>query len=389
MAERHGTGPASPAGRRSTAGRLGTAGRRRAERRAIAAVLASGRFGSEDAAYALEDVLGAAFGCGAAVTSSGSGSIELALMAAGIGPGSEVLVPALTCSSVPDAVRAVGADPVAVDVHPDTGTMDAGAIGSAVTGRTAAAVVVDLFGCWRDSRHTLETVLAHGLFGVHDTATSFGADRTSPPPGSVQIASFHPSKVLAAGEGGVVLSGDAVLLERIRHLRSPGALAVRLGRTPPDPDERPGRSLRMSDLDAALAAVRFGSVGAVLAARRDVAAQWQARLAPLGNRLGLPSPGGHAFATYPVRLPDDVDRNAVLARLRDAGVPAGSGYPALITTTPEGERTRASHLGASLVTLVTHPGVKGVRPTDAMLDAGAAVLGAALGAVVGPAAHPR
>lgn len=363
---------------------LRTSSRLRAERRAVADVLASGRFGSEDSAYAFEDVLGEAFRCGAAVTSSGTASIELALLAADIGPGHEVLVPALTCSSVPDAVRAVGARPVAVDVRSDTGILDPDAVASAITARTAAAIVVDLFGCWRDSRHVLGTVLAHGLFGIHDTATSFGADRTPRPSGSVQIASFHPSKVLAAGEGGAVLGGDVALLDRVRHLRSPGALAVRVGRTPPGPDEPPGRSLRMSDLDAALAMARLPSIGDVVAARRDVAEQWRVRLGPLGHRLGLPAQDGHAFATYPVRLPEDVDRDAVLARLRDAGVPAGSGYPPLIGTTTEGGRTRAAVLAASLVTLATHPGVKGIRPTDALLDAGASVLLAAVGSSTRP-----
>ena len=356
----------------------------RAELRALAEVLSSGRFGSEDRAYDLEAALGSAYGCGVAVTSSGSAALELTLTAAGIGAGHEVVVPALTCASVPDAVRAAGASPVFADVQPGTGVMDPVRLRACLGRRSTAVVVVDLYGCTGGSKAAVAVARERGVLAIHDTAAAFGADRSPPPAGLVQITSFHPSKVLAAGEGGAVLSADHELLADVRYLRSPGALAVRGVPTPPAFDGRPGRSLRMSDLDAALALVRLAKLDQVLARRRAAAARWHAALEHLGGPLGLPDPEGHAFACYPVVLPEGVNRAALLAELRAAGVGAWPGYQAVHSAPPGGTDGSdpcpvASQLASSVICLPTHPGALGAAvPDPVTVEAASAFLGRAL-----------
>jgi dTDP-4-amino-4,6-dideoxygalactose transaminase len=342
-----------------------------AELDALRRVLESGRLGSEDETVALEEELATHTGHRVAVTtSSGSAAIELALRALDIGPGDDVVVPAFTCRAVADAVRATGARPVFADVVWPSGTVDAASVERAVTPRTRAVIGVDTYGAPAPV-HDLEALSdALGLALLVDQAQSFGA---RPPAGHLVVTSFHPSKVLAAGEGGAVLTDRVDLADRVRYLRSPGALQVRLGRPV---GATPGRSLRMSDLDAALARCRLPLLDQVVTARRVEARRWIDALAHAGAPVSLPDDDGHAYSCLPVLLHDRADRAAVLRALESQGLGVGPGYPALHGAwTIEDPCPLASDLAARSICLPTHPGVGG-RPVagEADLLAGSAAL---------------
>jgi perosamine synthetase len=323
---------------------------------ALRCALQSGRFGSEDETVAFELALIAHTGLGHAVTtSSGSAAIELALRALEIGHGAEVVVPAFTCRSVSDAVHAAGATPVYADVVWPSGTVDAHTVDRATGSRSRAVIAVDVYGAPAPIAQIAESTRRRGLSLIVDVAQSFGA--RSATDGDIVVTSFHPSKVLAAGEGGAVLTDSGDLADRVRYLRSPGALQVRLGRPV---DGGIGRSLRMSDLDAALARSRLRRVSSVLAQRREAAAQWIDEL----DRAGIPvthaDPDGHAFSSLPVALEHGADRAQVLGLLNEAGVNAHAGYPALHRLTAGFDPCpSATHLAEVVVCLPTHPGVTG------------------------------
>lgn len=268
-------------------------------------VLRSGRLGSEDEVYAFEHDLASSFGCTAVTTSSGSTAIELVLRALRLGPSDRVAVPAYTCASVADAVRAAGCRPTFVDVRVSTGTMDPAALGAALDTGVRAVVAVDQYGRNAELARLAAMTQPRLIPLIHDVAASFGLDRRDPGPGIVRVASFHPSKVLAAGEGGVVLTSDPALADDVRYLRSPGALAVRGFAPPAGRVGAPGYSMRMSDLDAALGRARLTRLDSTLASFAAAAASYEEAFRRVSvPDVVLPTREGHAFVSYPVMLRD-------------------------------------------------------------------------------------
>lgn len=334
---------------------------------ALRRVLEGGRFGSEDATVAFEQALTARTRLAHAVTtSSGSTAIELTLRALEIGPGAEVIVPAFTCRAVSDAVAAAGARPVYADVVWPPGTVDADTVARVIGPRARAVVVVDVYGAPAPVAAVAEVARHHDITVILDVAQSFGSGTggAGTTGADVVVTSFHPSKVLAAGEGGAVLTDRPELADQVRYLRSPGALQVRLGRPV---DGGIGRSLRMSDLDAALATRRLEDLSSVVAARRDAATRWAHELERAGSDLTFPDPDGHAFSTFPVAL-GARDRGPIIERLQRIGIRATAGYRPLHRLQGGADLCpTASRLGQELLCLPTHAGVSGAVQVTADL----------------------
>lgn len=169
-------------------------------------------------------------GCEHAVgVSSGLDALRLALMSVGIGPEDEVILPANSYIATALAVSAVGARPVLVDCDPQTYTIDANLIESAVTPRTRAIIPVHLTGQAADMDPILEVAERHGLRVIEDAAQSHGTLYKGRSCGSVGLAgcfSFYPSKNLGAcGDGGMVTADDPRLAQRLRTLRNYGQTA--------------------------------------------------------------------------------------------------------------------------------------------------------------------
>jgi dTDP-4-amino-4,6-dideoxygalactose transaminase len=279
----------------------------------------------------------------------------LSLRALSIGTGDEVVVPAFTCRAVPDAVRAAGATPTFADVVWPPGTVSASSIERVVTRRTRAVILVDVYGAPSPVEAAAEVTRCHDLTLIVDVAQSFGARLD--PGGDIVLSSFHPSKVLAAGEGGVVLTRRHDVAERVRYLRSPGALEVRLGHTV---DGGSGRSMRMSDLDAALARSRLDRIGSVLSDRRTAARRWLDAFELIGRTISHPDPSEHSFSTMAVRVDPACDRRFLLDRLRTLGVRATTGYrPLHLRQAGVDPCPVATLLGDTLICLPTRNGIGG------------------------------
>jgi dTDP-4-amino-4,6-dideoxygalactose transaminase len=194
-------------------------------------------------------------GCEHAVgVSSGLDALRLALMAVGIGPGDEVILPANTYIATALAVSAVGARPVLVDCNPQTYNIDVDLIESAVTPRTKAVVPVHLTGQAADMDPILEVASRHDLRVIEDAAQAHGTlykGRSCGSLGSIGCFSFYPGKNLGAyGDGGMVTTDDPELAARIRRLRNYGQ-TVKYRHT------EKGLNARLDTLQAAILSVKL------------------------------------------------------------------------------------------------------------------------------------
>lgn len=213
----------------------------------------------------------------ARVVSNGTVALEIALRALGIGPGDEVIVPALTFVSPAAAVRTVGAKPVFVDVSPDTWTIDPEWI--PLSRQTKALIGVDLLGhlCnWHDLDNTL---IGQDVFMIEDAAEAHGAVGQGRVAGShafISTFSFHANKTVTTGEGGAILTDDPDLAFEIRRLANHGMNDKR-----PYWHEVVGTNARMTNLTAAIGVGQMIRWDALVAARNQVATWYDERLADL------------------------------------------------------------------------------------------------------------
>lgn len=284
---------------------------------AIAGVLRDGRLLLGPAVEALEREVAAHLGvAGARAVASGTDALALALRAAGVEPGQGVLTVSQTAVATAAAVVLAGAVPVWVDVD-DTATMDLGSLELAIAGapvELAAIVPVHLYG--RPAAMALITATAdrHGLAVVEDCAQSYGAPIGERRCGSFGVAaslSFYPTKNLAGiGDGGMVVSDDRDLLDRVTALRQYGWDADRLSQVA-------GMNSRMDDVNAAVLRLRRRRVGDENERRRSIAARYAAALAGSPIEIVGAMADGHVFHQLVLRAPrrDDLARH-----LHDAGV---------------------------------------------------------------------
>ncbi|ROO51236.1 perosamine synthetase [Micromonospora sp. Llam0] len=213
----------------------------------------------------------------AAATSNGTVALHLVLAAAGIGPGDEVVVPALTYVATANAVAYCGARAVCVDVLPQTWCVDPAAVRAAIGPRTRAVVAVDLYGHPADYPALRALCDRHGLLLVADAAESFGATLDGRPVGGLADAttfSFFGNKVITSGEGGGVTTSDPAFADRMRLLRNQGM----------DPRRRYyfpvlGYNYRMTNLCAALLCAQLDRADEIIARRERVIAGYEEQLA--------------------------------------------------------------------------------------------------------------
>jgi perosamine synthetase len=288
---------------------------------AIREVLESGQLTMGPKVAELEELVAHAAGTSQAVAvSSGTAALHLAVLALGIGPGDEVLVPAYTFPATGNVVALAGATPVLVDVDPVTMNVDPADAQRRVTPRTKAVVAVHLFG--RPAR--IEELTDVPV--LEDAAGALGASRGGRPCGSLGTLacfSFHPRKVVTTGEGGAVSTSDEALAERVRSLRhhgwSPSASY--------DDLPAPAYNYRLSDVLCALGIPQLRRLDELLAAYDRVAAGYAERLAGLDVVLPATDPGDrHGRQAYVVQVDR---RDEVLAGLRAAGIQCQIGTYAL------------------------------------------------------------
>ena len=290
-------------------------------------------FGSvvERAAYTMgpeltqfEEAFAAFCGCDHAVgVSSGTDAVKLALLAAGVRPGDEVIVPANTFIATAEAVSHVGATPVFVDCLEGTGLMDPSAVGPAVTPRTTAVLPVHLYGQTVDMDALDEVAVRHGLAVVEDACQAHGARYKGRPAGSLGVTaafSFYPGKNLGAlGDGGAVTTNDPAAAETARLYRNHGQADKYTHQVI-------GYCDRLHNLQAALLLVKLSRLPSWNAARRAAANDYDTSLA---GRHGVTTTEvlEGAEAVYHLYVVMVEDRDGVRQRLGERGVESGIHYP--------------------------------------------------------------
>jgi len=265
--------------------------------------------------------------CGAAhgiAVANGTMALHLALAAAGVGRGDEVLLPSLTFVATPNVVKYCGATPIFVDSSPDTWQLDAGALEAKLTPRTKAIIPVHLYGHPCDMDPILDLAARRGLAVVEDAAEAHGAKyrgRRVGTIGSVGCFSFYGNKIITTGEGGMCVTNDAVLAERLRLLRDHGMDPKR-----PYWHEVVGYNYRMTNLQAAVGVAQVKRLPGFVEKKRQIARWYAESLAPLAKagkiRLHPEAPWATSvFWMYSVLLADaSLPVDTVRSRLADRGV---------------------------------------------------------------------
>lgn len=308
------------------------------EERALLEVLHSGQWWSVggtkvpefEAAFAA--MQGARFAC--AVT-NGSAALEIMLRAMGIGCGDEVIVPAYTFIATASSAVAVGARPVFVDIERASLNLDPAKIEAAITPRTRAVIPVHVGGAPADMDGILEVARRHGLAVIEDAAQAPLASWRGRPVGTlgdVGSFSFQASKNLNSGEGGVVVTDDPELAEKVWSVHNVGR---RRGGAWYE-HEVLGGNHRMTEWQAAILLAQMTRLEAQAATRAANAATLHARLAPIpGVTPPVPDPRitRHAWHLYSLRIDPEAFGNRplgeVVAALNAEGIPADQGYAPL------------------------------------------------------------
>lgn len=282
-------------------------------------VLRSGRYIGgpvvEELEVALARTTGRAFCVGA---HSGTHALTMALMAAGIGPGDEVLVPAVTFFATVESVLHTGATPVVVDVLADRPLMDPSAARATIGPRTKAVVPVHLFGSAApDLRDT-------GLLVIDDAAQAIGAGSASFS-GQASALSFYPTKVLgAAGDGGAVLTDDTELAQRVRLLGQHGAQVHHEHRLVAG---HVGGNSRLGAVQAAVLLAHLEDLPARLERRRQIALRYSAEF----GKLVVPWDQDGPVSVFAIRHPA---RDRLAEQLRLRGIETAIYYPAPVSAQP-------------------------------------------------------
>lgn len=296
--------------------------------RAFGEVLDAGAFINGPNVKALEEEVASYIGVPDAVgLNSGTDALHLALRALDIGPGDEVITTPFTFIATTEAIGMVGATPVFVDIDPATFNIDPAAIEAAITPRTKAIIPVHLYGLPAPMDEINAVAAKHHLAVVEDCAQSIGSTlngvRTGAL-GTIGAFSFFPSKNLGAcGDGGMIVTADEQLAERVRRLRAHGA-AVKYYH-----DEL-GVNSRLDELQAAILRVKLPHLEKWIERRRTIAAWYTVELGRLSG-IGLPlSPQQqnvrHVYHQFTIRVLDD-QRDRVARDLREAGVQTMVYYP--------------------------------------------------------------
>jgi perosamine synthetase len=294
------------------------------EARAVAEVLDSGYLTMGPKVAELEAELARACEVPHVVAvSSGTAALHLAVLALGIGPGDEVVVPAYTFPATANVVALAGARPRLVDVDPATMNLDLSLVADAIGPRTRAVIGVHLFGRPLDWE-ALRDVVPVEVVLVEDAAGALGARRQGRACGSLGTMgclSFHPRKIVTTGEGGAVTTADDELADAVRRMRHHGI--------EPRGDfeiRAPGPNYRLADILCAVGIPQVRRLDELLAARARVAKAYTGRLDGVVETPTVDAGDLHGWQAYVVRLDR---RDEALRALRAQGIEAQVGTYAL------------------------------------------------------------
>ena len=299
----------------------------------------------------------------AVAVNSGTAALHMALLAAEIRRGNEVILPSFTFTATAETVALTGARPVFVDIEPRTYTIDPEKIEKAVTRKTKAVIPVDLYGLSAEMKSIREIADKHGLVVIEDAAQAHGATYHGKSPGfyaDLACWSFYASKNMTTGEGGMVTTNDEEFAQKLRCVRSHGEkkkyTSVMLG-----------HNYRMPEIEAAIGCVQLKKLPKFLKKRRRNAEILSKRLKRAkGLRLPEePKELRHSWYLYTVRLEGAraSKRDKLVDQLKERGVGVGVYYNPPIHLMPFYSRFKRHRLmetekaSKQVFSLPVHPGV--------------------------------
>jgi dTDP-4-amino-4,6-dideoxygalactose transaminase len=324
-------------------------------------VLRSGQFilGPEHDAF--EKELAHASGVKHAIgLASGTAALSIALVALGLEPGDEVIVPAFTYFASASAVTSIGGVPRFVDVEPERLGLDPSAVEAAITPRTRAIMAVHLYGLSCDLEPLLTIGRRRSIPVLEDAAQAIGAEDRGRPVGSASAAatlSFFPTKNLGGlGDGGAILTEEDAFAARVKLLRVHGDVGNYR-------HEMLGTNARLDALQAAFLRTKLRHLAAWTEARRALAARYRRALE--GGPVTLPPdpPGArHTYHQFTIRAPK---RDALAAHLKERGIGTRIYYPIIVPAQPcfaslgyaPGDHPVSERLAAEVLSLPIYPGL--------------------------------
>jgi dTDP-4-amino-4,6-dideoxygalactose transaminase len=313
------------------------------------------------------------------VVTSGTAALEIALLAAGIRPGDEVIVPAMTFAATANVVLRVGARPVFVDVGLDSRNIDVDAVESAIGARTRAIGPVHFAGLPADIDRLQLVARRHGLRVIEDAAHAIGSaagGRRIGSFGDITCFSVHANKNITTIEGGAIVADLPGELDAIERHRFHG-----LRRHAPDEFDVafPAGKANLSDVGASIGIAQLHRLESFNATRRKLAARYFERWAH-GTSLRLPARGddGHSWHMFAPLLPLEdlrITRAEFIRSMEAEGIGVGVHYPALHLFAPyralgyrSGQFPRAERIGRETVTLPLFPAMR-IDDVDRVVDA--------------------
>lgn len=360
---------------------------------AVVNVLGSGWITTGPQNQQLETDFCAAFGCKHAVAvCSATAGMHITLMALGIGPGDEVITPSQTWVSTINMIVLLGAEPVMVDIDRDTLMVNAADIEAAITPKTKAIIPVHYAGAPCDLDALRQIAQQHKIPLIEDAAHAVGTrygDQWVGEKGTA-IFSFHAIKNITCAEGGLIATDDDELAARVRRLKFHG-LGVDAfdrqiqGRSPQAEVVEPGYKYNLSDIHAAIAVVQLQRLTEINARRQALVARYHQALvdSPL-QPLSVPHyVHQHAWHLFMVRVDKErcgIDRDSLMARLKEVGIGSGLHFRAAHTQKYYRERYPSLHLpntewnSARLCTLPLFPDMLD-SDVDRVVDALATIIG--------------
>jgi perosamine synthetase len=274
-------------------------------------------------------------------------ALHLAMIAAGVGPGDEVICPSLSFIATANAIVYAGATPVFADIDLTTYNIDPACIERAITARTRAILLVHQVGLPAALNEIKEIAARRSLVVVEDAACAVGSEyhgaRIGMPHTPVACFSFHPRKVLTTGEGGMITTANVDLAARMRRLRQQGMSVSDLARhgsskVVSESYNEIGYNYRMTDMQAAMGMVQLRRLDEMLAKRRHLAQRYTERLAAVSWLIPPQEPAGlrHNYQSYMMRLTSDapVSRDELMQSLLDRGISTRRGIMSIHRETP-------------------------------------------------------
>ncbi len=331
------------------------------EKNAVLAVLASGMIAQGPVTAAFEEEFATYCGVPHAVaTSNGTTALHAALLAAGVGPGDEVIVPAFSFFATASSVSMCGARPVFSDIDPATATIDPDDLFAKVTPKTKAVIGVHLYGQPCDIAAVKKICESGDLVFIEDAAQAHGATyqrRKTGNLGDMGCFSFYATKNMATGEGGMVTTASDEYDERLRRVINHGQSEKYL-------HTELGYNYRMTDINAAIGRVQLARLDGFNRRRQENAAYYRTHITAPGLVLPSVAPGRtHVWHQYSLRLTEKFPllRDEFMAYLRERGIGCAVHYPVDLSRQPfyagASSCPVAESLAASVLSIPVHPGV--------------------------------